>query len=219
LNLLLNQTVEGGPSWIESDTYEIDATSESAPGQAAMRGPMLQGLLEDRFHLKIRREAREGAVYALTVAKSGLKLAPSKPGDCSPPDYGLPTPYPQFCGAPKRGDHGLHLIGATMTDLCRILSAPEISDRTVIDRTGVSGLFDIPLPGPGELRGATSGPRDGRRADSSQPTQPSTAELEAESPFEAIRSALQKFGLNLERSRGTAETRLIIEHVERPAEN
>src|SRR6185437_2535387 len=95
LNLLLNQTIEGGPSWIESESYEVDAKAESTPGQAVMRGLMLQALLEDRFHLRMRRDSRETLVYALTVAKGGAKLQPSKPGDCVPPDYGLPTPYPQ----------------------------------------------------------------------------------------------------------------------------
>jgi uncharacterized protein (TIGR03435 family) len=198
LNLLLTQSIEGGPAWIESEFYEVDAKAETAPGQSQMRGPMLQALLEDRFHLRMRRVSHEAPAYALTVAKGGIKLQPSKPGDCVPPDYGLPTPYPQFCGAPKRGDPGLHLIGATMVDLCRILSAPEMSDLPVIDRTGLTGMFDIHLPGPGGLRGPATQPDD--------------------SPFDAIRSALRQFGLNLERTRGSIES-LIIDHIERPSTN
>ena len=128
------------------------------------------------------------------------------PGDCVPPDYGLPTPYPQFCGAPKRGDPGLHLIGATMADLCRILSAPEMSDLPVIDRTGLAGMFDVHLPGPGMLRGGAS-----------QTAEPAAAQLD-DSPFAAIRSALQQLGLNLERTRGATE-HLVIDHIERPADN
>jgi uncharacterized protein (TIGR03435 family) len=40
---------------------------------AMMLGPMMQRLLEDRFHLKIHRETREGPVYFLTVARGGPK--------------------------------------------------------------------------------------------------------------------------------------------------
>src|SRR5439155_652733 len=51
--------VEGGPAWINSDRYEINAKAEGEMGQDMMRGPMLGVLLEDRFKLKVRRETRE----------------------------------------------------------------------------------------------------------------------------------------------------------------
>jgi uncharacterized protein (TIGR03435 family) len=197
---------EGGPGWIDSASYEIDATAEGAPGFAMMRGPMLQALLEDRFQLKIHHESRDVPVYALTVAKSGPRLQTTKPGSCVPLDDSLPTPYPQFCGLPKRGDPGLHLIGATMADLCKILSAPEISDRQVIDKTGITGMFDIQLPGPGEImRG------------SSDPAAPATA-ADPSSSFAALQTAVEKLGLKLERAKGPGEF-LVIDRVERPSEN
>jgi hypothetical protein len=43
--------IEKAPAWISSDLYTIDARAEGAPGQPAMLGPMMQSLLEDRFHL------------------------------------------------------------------------------------------------------------------------------------------------------------------------
>ena len=193
--------IKGGPSRMNTDRYEIDAKAEGAPGYAMMKGPMLQAILEDRFKLKIHREEREVPVYALTVAKDGPKLQRSKEGSCVPLDYSLPTPYPQFCGQPKRGDRGLHLIGATMADLCAILSAPEISDRPIIDKTGIVGMFDIQLPGPGQFRGSGAVPTD-PLADS----------------FDAIRAAVETLGLKLERAKGAA-TDLVIDHLERPSEN
>ncbi len=98
---------------------------------------MLQLLLSQRLKLKIHAESRQVPVYALSVAKGGPKFQPTKEGSCVPFDTSLAPPYPQFCGQPKRGHVGLHLIGATMSDLCKILSAPEISDRPVIDKTGL----------------------------------------------------------------------------------
>ena len=74
--------IEGGPSWVDSDRYQITAKAEGTPGQEMMRGPMLQALLQDRFKLKIRRESREVPVYNLTVAKNGPKLQPSAAGSC-----------------------------------------------------------------------------------------------------------------------------------------
>jgi len=43
---------------------------------AIVRGPMLRALLGERFHLKVRRETREGPVYELTAAKGGAKTPP-----------------------------------------------------------------------------------------------------------------------------------------------
>jgi hypothetical protein len=45
--------IQGGPNWINSERYEIDAKAEGAPGQGMLRGPMLQALLQDRFNLKM----------------------------------------------------------------------------------------------------------------------------------------------------------------------
>lgn len=200
--------IQGGPNWINSERYEIDAKAEGAPGQGMLRGPMLQTLLQDRFHLKIHRDSREVPVYALTIAKGGVKLQPTKEGSCVPWGSTPPAPGVQFCGMPKRGDKGLHLIGATMVDLCKILSAPEVSDRPTIDKTGLTGMFDIPLPSPGELRGGALTPAD--------PAAP--VAVDDPSSFEAIRTAIQTFGLNLERAKGGGEF-LVIDHVERPSGN
>jgi hypothetical protein len=79
-----NPLIEGGPSWIDSTRYQISAKAEGWPGQGMLSGPMMQALLEDRFHLKIHRESKEAPVYALTVAKGGPKLAPFAEGTCTP---------------------------------------------------------------------------------------------------------------------------------------
>src|ERR1700679_147610 len=87
--------VRGGPAWAPSDFYPIEAETDDAvangptptasPASNLMRGPMLQALLEDRFQLKTHREAEEVPMYALTVAKGGLRLKPMEQG-CTPPD-------------------------------------------------------------------------------------------------------------------------------------
>jgi uncharacterized protein (TIGR03435 family) len=89
-----------------------------------------------------------------------------------------------------------------MADLCRVLSTPEISDRPVVDRTGLSAPFDVPLPGPGALHGPSADP----------------VAADSGSPFDTIREALQKLGLNLERARGSDEV-LVIDRIQRPTGN
>src|SRR4051812_42634086 len=48
----------GGPAWID-DWYEINAVAAEGSSDGQMYGPMMQVLLEDRFRLRIHREARE----------------------------------------------------------------------------------------------------------------------------------------------------------------
>ena len=175
-------TIEGGPRWINSDGYQIDAKAEGAPGGDMLRGPAMQALLEERFKLKIRHESRDVPVYALAVAEGGPKLEPSKEGCRS-----LELNALQFClGAPNGGEPGFRLKGVTMAELCKFLSLR--SDRPAIDKTGITGRFDIPLPGhPDEVQ-----------------------------TFEPLRSAVQKLGLDLQQAKGPGEF-LVIDSVERPS--
>jgi uncharacterized protein (TIGR03435 family) len=76
--------ISGGPSWIQTDNYQIAAKAEGDASFAQMGGPMLQTLLEERFKLKIHRDQKETPGYFLTVAKGGPKLQPTKEGSCVP---------------------------------------------------------------------------------------------------------------------------------------
>jgi uncharacterized protein (TIGR03435 family) len=87
--------IEGGPAWIDSAQYIVDARPESPQSQEIMRGPMMQALLEDRFHLKIHRETREVPVYELTVAKGGPMLRRSQVGSCITSDWTKASPPPR----------------------------------------------------------------------------------------------------------------------------
>ncbi len=58
--------INGGPSWIHSASYEINARAEGSPSVRTMKGPMMQVLLEEHFHLKIHHQTTEGPVYFLT---------------------------------------------------------------------------------------------------------------------------------------------------------
>jgi uncharacterized protein (TIGR03435 family) len=75
--------VEGFPNGMSPDRYSIEARAETPQSIAMMRGPMMQRLLEDRFHLKTHRETREVPVYIMTVSKDGPKLQPTRQGGCN----------------------------------------------------------------------------------------------------------------------------------------
>jgi uncharacterized protein (TIGR03435 family) len=201
--------VEGGPSWIYSERYTIEATAIGTPGDAVMQGPMLQTILEDRFKVKVHRETREVPVYHLTTAPGGPKLQPFKPGSCVPIDakreQPVPPPLPagqRYCDSfvtPKGATLAIHAEGSSVEEFATLfLSTLALAERRIIDRTGITGLFDIELE--------FTPPRS---ADD-----PATASSGV-SVFTALREQL---GLRLESSRGPGEF-LVIDQVERPTDN
>ena len=201
--------ITGGPSWLPSAGYDINAKAEGNASVEMMLGPMMQRLLEDRFHLKIHRETREGPVYLLTVARGGPKLQAFKEGSCTPWSNPPPPLQPgttRYCGilisALTSSAEGL---GATVDEFSKTLRL--LLDRPVIDKTGVTGRFDIRVKFAREgteLAGiALRGPD--RAADPNGPP----------SIFVAIQEQL---GLKLEAGKGPVDT-LVVDSIERPSEN
>ena len=78
------QQLAGGPSWLDTDRFDITAQAEgnispTPPGPAQL---MMQRLLAEHFGLVVHTESRELPVYALTVARSDGRLGPRiKPAD------------------------------------------------------------------------------------------------------------------------------------------
>ena len=147
--------VEGGPGWIDSARYAIDSKTEGPESQTLMRGPMMQKLLEERFALKIHRERRQVPVYDLTVrqgrsqtaAVSGRKLRsdrfPVQPVSASGGIGELPNGqrYCRSLGTRKDRMHVVDAEATTIGDFAKIFLA--VLDRPVIDRTGLTGKYDI----------------------------------------------------------------------------
>ena len=69
----------GGPGWINSDRFDIEAKVEdSAAGFGPQFVPtVLRQLLEDRFRLKTHKETRELPIFALMLARGDGRLGPS----------------------------------------------------------------------------------------------------------------------------------------------
>src|SRR6266478_3717345 len=87
--------VVGGPSWIDSERYEIQAKADCSGGPIPREQMqlMLQSMLEDRFQLKAHMETRELPIYNLVVAKDGPKIKPSE--DQTPTIPGGQAPGPR----------------------------------------------------------------------------------------------------------------------------
>jgi uncharacterized protein (TIGR03435 family) len=216
--------IEGGPAWINSDQYQIEAKTERSQTPITMRGVMLQVLLEDRFQLKIHRETREVPIYALRVAKGGLRMQRFQEGTCTPIDlvqfisqFSTPgllpalAPDQKYCPNNSAPLHGPNIVwdGQAMTvdELCKFVL--RYMDRPVVDETGLTGRFHMRLEYlPDETSSSTI------RGGGSFEDGPSDIP-----PGPSIFTALQEqLGLRLERTRGPGEF-LIIDSVEKPSEN
>jgi len=208
----------GGPAWLDS-VYEIVAKAEGTPSNEQMGGPMLRTLLEDRFRLKVHRDQKEVPVYFLTVAKGGPKFQPAKSGSCVTSDPNNPTPllspekpHAHICGT----IWGFDMYSVTMTFFVGQIS--HYFDRHLIDKTGLTGVFDIHMDLVPEDAGPSPLASVENRADP-------MASLRAVNSWQQQRyggviiPALQnQLGLKVESGKGPGDT-LVIDHIERPSPN
>lgn len=147
------QRLVGGPDWIRSERFDIEAKAANDAARTDEMRLMLRTLLEDRFQLKMRTETKELPVFAVVAGKNGPKLEKSKTTekDCET----ATTPCHVFTGGRGRGLHGQ---AVDMADLA--MAVENWAERPVIDQTGIKGLFHIetkpwlpmtpgPLPPPG----------------------------------------------------------------------
>jgi bla regulator protein blaR1 len=187
--------ISGGPGWIASDPFDIVAKAEDGgPDRLSMEQlrPMLQALLEERFQLKIRREAKEMPVYSLVVGKNGPKLEAST----------------SERGPMVRMGRG-QLIGtkAPMSQLAGTLS--RMVGRPIIDKTGLKGEYDFKLewtPEPGQ-------------GDAPFEMKPKEALPPVDSNGPSLFTAIQEqLGLRLESQKAPGEV-IVIDRVEKPSEN
>jgi uncharacterized protein (TIGR03435 family) len=192
------QAISGGPSWVESERYEILA---KAPGDArpSLREQMimLRALLADRFKLTIHRERKEMSVYALTVAKGGSKLKVSTVSPDATPEG---PPALAFVVTP--GTLRLPARYASMDEFASLLQRGALG-RPVVDQTGLTGRYDFDLECAIDetlFDGALGNGPD-------NPTAPGL--------FAALQEQL---GLKLEATRGPVSA-IVIDHAEPASEN
>lgn len=204
--------VVGGPGWLDSDLYELDAKAEGAASVDQTVGRMLQAFLEDRCKLKVHREAHETAVYALTVAKGGSKLKESAPDSCAPLDLSHPPTDDRVvpCGFPSMQGKNGNIIadgrGMTMAEFAARLLGRV--DRPVVDKTGLTGRYDIHL----EYSMIDAGSVRLNGADGGMPLPPDS---DGASIFSAVQSQL---GLRLASDKAPIDV-IVVDSIERPSEN
>jgi uncharacterized protein (TIGR03435 family) len=203
------KVVRGGPSWVYSDKFTVDAKATGDADRATLIGPMLRALLEDRFQLKTHRATEERSMYALTVAKGSLKIRQTTSADCTDdPERARAQEGPRPCGNLNMdwngGNRKLTFTGTTLQDFARNVSS-GVMDRYVADKTGLDGKFNLEFEfAPDDSTpGGLSALAWSRREGATPPTAPSI--------FTALE---QQLGLKLEPVKAPAEY-LVIDRVER----
>ena len=150
--------IVGGPDWVQSARYDITAKAArefrpTPPGPPAELLLMLRALLEDRFKLKVHREPRELPAYELVVIRPGAAGLRKSEVDCdalfaagqvSRPEPGI-RPRCGVSNGPVgvTGDTGLIAGGFSMSQFAEFLQ--RRGDRPVIDKTGLTGRYDVEL--------------------------------------------------------------------------
>jgi uncharacterized protein (TIGR03435 family) len=180
--------VTGGPSWLNTDRFDIIARAAPAAASKETLQAMLQALLADRFKLAVRQEQRDMPVYALLVGKKGVKLQP--------------VANPERPESSRvDGEPGLNHRACrsfTMADLAGLL--PQIARNyvvhPVVDMTGLTGSYDFQLDWMG------LGPYMAAKANPDGP------------PPVSIFDAIEKIGLKLEEQKKPAPV-IVIDHVNR----
>jgi uncharacterized protein (TIGR03435 family) len=200
---ILDAQLAGGPRWIESDRFDINASRGDAPLTAVPA--MMRTLLAERFSLKVHREMREMPMYTLVRAKRDGPLgAAITPATCderpdvkaflASGDRVLP------CNVHFVGPGRLRAGGIQMRGLAGILT--PLVGRIVIDETGLTGSYDFELSWtPDQSRPVT---------DNATAPDPGGASL-----FTAVQEQL---GLKLTGGRGPVDV-IVIDSVSPPTDN
>jgi uncharacterized protein (TIGR03435 family) len=190
--------IVGGPDWIHTDRWDIVAKAPQTADQPTLF-EMAKALLADRFKLVVRTERREMPIYALIRRRSdgplGPQMQPSLLADC-------PTTVAElraFDAQRRKAPNGAAACSSdvspgryfaadrTMADVARVLTS--LSGRTVVDKTGLAGRFDLDL----KWNESEDGP--------------------------SLVTALQEqLGLKLDSQRGPVDV-LVIDSAERPTED
>jgi len=226
--------VVGGPSDLLSRKFDITAKAEDGAGRTLKEmSVLLKTLLADRFALAVRTEAREAPIYVLVVARKDGALGPAmkvSTSDCGGLEEQTqkrletlakdgpaammkalaagPIPcalMPAGVPGPGGAGFGIRGNGQPMESLVRLLT-PAV-DRSVVDGTGLTGLYDWELRFDPEVFRRVAG-----QAGLNLPPFPA---VPSDSP--SLMTAIEEqLGLKLEARRGPV-AHIVIEHVEAPA--
>jgi uncharacterized protein (TIGR03435 family) len=203
---LSDDQLSGGPDWIDSDKYAIDAKIPETvvadwhkkynrtEHDEQMR-EMIRSLLADRFQLKVGHETKELPVFALEVAKGGPKFVPANDDGSNSGNDGH-----------NEGNVEIDKItNRPISTLVQMLQGqPEVQGRKIVDETGLTATYTYTLEWTRQRPLEAVQSSDTSAPDSSAP------------PLE---DALEtQLGLQLKSTKAPIDT-IVIAHIEKPTPN
>jgi uncharacterized protein (TIGR03435 family) len=209
----------GAPAWINTERYAIQTKSPAGVSPAAM-SVMILNMLKDRFQLATHVATREQPISHLVLARSDGRPGPAlkiTSTECQaimaerleaarrggPPS--LPDPN-TTCGSGRIAPGLVALSGRSIAQLVPTLA--DLTGRPVIDKTGLTGLYDV------TLKFAFEGRMPGMMGPLGAP--PGAQAPAADPDVPALSVALQEqLGLKLAAARGPVEI-VVIDRIEKP---
>ncbi len=141
--------IQGGPSWLEFNRYDIVAKTAATTSNADQK-LMLRALLAERFQLVVHDGMAPIPAYVLKTGRDRPKMKPSDGtgnSDCEP--------QPTAPGGPPQIAFSCHnQTTEQLAQLLRNTSGGGYLDKTVVDETGLKGSYDF------DLKWTPSGGRD-----------------------------------------------------------
>lgn len=182
------------PDWF-SEKFDVDGVPdvEGRPSAAQFR-LLIADVLTQRFKLTFHRDQRELSVYALEVAKGGPKMTVTsdKPSDARNFMFG--------------GLGKLRVSNSSMRDFSDGMQG-AVMDKPVVDHTGLTDRYDFQL---------NWTPDQSQFAQMGMPIPPPSDDPNA--PPSLYTALGEQLGLKMEPMKAKAEV-IVIDHVEKPAEN
>jgi uncharacterized protein (TIGR03435 family) len=186
----------GGPQWLNSAMYDIDAKSDpeqdaklksvSSEDAAQQKRLMVQALLADRFALVAHHESRELPIYNLVLTKDGPKFQPSERSGTT-----IDT-----------GRSRMHIAGSDDTIALLARELAQSQGRVVVNRTGLTGRYDLTL----------------RWTPDDAPPPLLNGAPDPNAPPGLFTAIQEQLGLKLESSKGPVEV-LVIDRIAQPSPN
>lgn len=192
--------IVGAPAWVTADKFDLLAKPD-VPGMPSViqMQAMLQKLLVDRFNLQFHKEKKELSVYAITVAKDGVKIKKEETST---------VPIPGFGGLPQRG---FNVRNGTIAEFAAVMQS-QFLEQPVVDQTGLGDTrYSFILkwtPDPSQNAGF-----GGAGAGAAPPPVPGD-----DAPPDLFAAMQQQLGLKMGTTKAPVDV-MVIDKVEKPSEN
>jgi len=193
---LPDSQILGGPAWLDSAMYDIDAKSDAAvdaqlkalptPDARHQKQLMVRALLAERFQLNTHQETRQLPVFNLVVAKGGIRFEANN----------------SVGNTIDTGRNRLHISGMQNTVAILARELAQVLGRVVVDNTGVAGSYDLKL----------------RWTPDDAPPPMLNGAPDPNAPPDIFAAIQEQLGLKLESAKGPVPV-LVIDHIEMPSAN